>query len=412
VMAARAAALSALCLQCGLAAFVPPPALRHAPCRARSHALQMSSGAASGAEDALPASPAQSASDLPPVKVQLVAQSAISPLSPQTSQEQQQQYSVGVPPPMPPVTFVQRARGPFTAFTLFATATVAAWQSNRLYQARQQSLIADFGATMVAFMDDPREMAYAIKSFRSQLGPGPYRVKMFTAFAKAVASEKTLSVEVIEEFKAAVGLMRISSKGLAEAYGACADDLQSQPSVLGKLLFIAKRSTPEAASQAGLADRFPSWSSETVSALQQAMLDTLYRQMCAELDAGDAPPAGFQTLGLSESDATRIMDDVQAQKATEAEEKELEDEEAARAELLRKAMQESAAASEPRAEEPTTAVDEPSRADGTHEYECSKCGYTLFPAKGREGKFFGADFCCPEPGCDAGRDDFRDLGVA
>ena len=47
-------------------------------------------------------------------------------------------------------------------------------------------------------------------------------------------------------------------------------------------------------------------------------------------------------------------------------------------------------------------------AQGTHEYECTNCGYVLFPAAGREFKFFGADFTCP--GCGAGKDAFVDNG--
>jgi len=39
-------------------------------------------------------------------------------------------------------------------------------------------------------------------------------------------------------------------------------------------------------------------------------------------------------------------------------------------------------------------------------YECTNCGYTLFPAKGREFKFFPASFTCPE--CGAGKDKFED----
>jgi rubrerythrin len=38
-------------------------------------------------------------------------------------------------------------------------------------------------------------------------------------------------------------------------------------------------------------------------------------------------------------------------------------------------------------------------------YECSDCGYTLFVAKGRESKFFGQDFKCPE--CGAKKDKFK-----
>lgn len=38
-------------------------------------------------------------------------------------------------------------------------------------------------------------------------------------------------------------------------------------------------------------------------------------------------------------------------------------------------------------------------------YECSDCGYTLFIAQGRESKFFGQDFKCPE--CGAPKDKFK-----
>jgi rubredoxin len=37
-------------------------------------------------------------------------------------------------------------------------------------------------------------------------------------------------------------------------------------------------------------------------------------------------------------------------------------------------------------------------------HECSQCGYTLFVAQGREDKFFGANFKCPE--CGAAKDQF------
>ena len=38
-------------------------------------------------------------------------------------------------------------------------------------------------------------------------------------------------------------------------------------------------------------------------------------------------------------------------------------------------------------------------------YECGNCGYTLFVAKGREEKFFGSGFKCPE--CGAAKKEFQ-----
>ena len=42
-------------------------------------------------------------------------------------------------------------------------------------------------------------------------------------------------------------------------------------------------------------------------------------------------------------------------------------------------------------------------------YECSECGYTLFIAKGREFKFYGDDFKCPE--CGAKKDKFQPSNI-
>lgn len=42
--------------------------------------------------------------------------------------------------------------------------------------------------------------------------------------------------------------------------------------------------------------------------------------------------------------------------------------------------------------------------DGTVR-ECENCGYTLFVAKGRDFKFYGDDFTCPE--CGAPKDKFK-----
>jgi rubrerythrin len=38
-------------------------------------------------------------------------------------------------------------------------------------------------------------------------------------------------------------------------------------------------------------------------------------------------------------------------------------------------------------------------------YECSQCGFTIFVAQGRESKFFGNDFKCPE--CGAPKEKFE-----
>jgi len=52
-------------------------------------------------------------------------------------------------------------------------------------------------------------------------------------------------------------------------------------------------------------------------------------------------------------------------------------------------------------------VDEEETASTSGAFECGNCGYTLFVAKGREAKFFGAGFKCPQ--CGAEKDQFTTL---
>jgi rubrerythrin len=51
---------------------------------------------------------------------------------------------------------------------------------------------------------------------------------------------------------------------------------------------------------------------------------------------------------------------------------------------------------------PSEAVD----SDVTNVYECGNCGFTIFIAPGRESKFYGQGFKCPE--CGATRDKFKE----
>jgi rubredoxin len=353
--------------------------------------------------------------------------------------------------------------------TLLATAAVAAWQSNRLYTRRQNALLDEFAATMVFHLGDQKEMAAALQSFRSQLGPGRYTGRMFTSFLKAMATDVPIGVAGARNLKSAVALFRLSDSVAAKLLEDAATDLQRQPSVLGKLTFVAERAMPMAASMAKLRTRFPNWSFDTVTALQRAMLENLYRDLVEE----DALPdsEGLEILGLSESDAARLRQDVIEKKEAEAAAAAEKEAEELRALQLQRALERAAQQgsmptrttppplapppSPPPPPAPTSAapppifgtepppppptlgteplpppteqppapltpeasageeededpVEEVIAAAGTHEYECTTCGYMLFPAAGREFKFFGNDFKCPQ--CGAAKSAFVDNG--
>jgi predicted RNA-binding Zn-ribbon protein involved in translation (DUF1610 family) len=56
-------------------------------------------------------------------------------------------------------------------------------------------------------------------------------------------------------------------------------------------------------------------------------------------------------------------------------------------------------------EEATKEDDTSSSAPTSNVYECGNCGFTLFVATGRESKFFGDGFKCPE--CGAAKSEFK-----
>uniref|UniRef100_A0A7S3EZP7 Rubredoxin-like domain-containing protein n=1 Tax=Haptolina ericina TaxID=156174 RepID=A0A7S3EZP7_9EUKA len=256
-------------------------------------------------------------------------------------------------------------------------------------------------------------MAAAIKDFRGQLGPGKYRADMFQSFLVALASDVPAGVAAITNTKTVVSLMRIPDAQAAQALEGAAAELQKQPSVLGKLTFMAERAMPMASSMAKLRTRFPNWSLDTVTALQRAMLENLYRDLCDELPPDTIADSNtLEVLGLSAAEASRLMQEVQEKKAAAEAAALAEQEEQERAQQLQRAMEAASALS------PSESRDDdvedgggdaaPIGAAGTHEYECTQCGYVLFPAAGRESKFFGDAFKCPQ--CGAAKSSFVDNG--
>jgi rubrerythrin len=363
-------------------------------------------------------------------RVELLAQrnedrSAVGRLSPGGGRAEQQQY-VGVPPPgsgvqpVAPATMISRVRAPFIGLTLTACVAIAGWQSKRVYKERQQGLLEEFGATMAAYLGEEREMASTLKLFRGQLGPGSHTVPMFVAFLKQMAMDRPADIQTILDLKRAVALMQMTPGSLKEALPLAMDGLQSQPSTLGKLVFVAERAVPAAATAAELRSKFPTWSPETVATLQRAMLENTYREMCNEPDADSAE--NLSILGLTEGEASRLREDVEEKAAAAAAAVAAVEEEKREREQLQDAVKKAseykprvgrnqgAAKDAPVADDDEDdEVDDADRGDGTHEYECTKCGYIMFPAAGREFKFYGDDFKCPT--CGAGKDSFVDNGV-
>ena len=106
--------------------------------------------------------------------------------------------------------------------------------------------MVSISSTMVFHFSDEQEMSAALRSFRKQLGPGRYTAQMFGSFLKAMARDVPIGVDSVRQLRTAVSLFGQSDAATAKLLEAAASDLARQPSVLGKLTFLAERAMPYA----------------------------------------------------------------------------------------------------------------------------------------------------------------------
>lgn len=111
---------------------------------------------------------------------------------------------------------------------------------------------------------------------------------------------------------------------------------------------------------------------------------------------------GWEILGLSYEAATRIWE-------AEAKENFTSDRETMYGGQTRKYDRQGRQLTEDgklaNPEEATKEDDASSSGPTSNVYECGNCGFTLFVATGRESKFFGDNFKCPE--CGAAKSEFK-----
>lgn len=278
-----------------------------------------------------------------------------------------------------------------------------AWLAKKRFVARQEDLVDEYGQVVVLYGNTPDTKREITSEYKRKLGPGILRGAMFASYLRNLVTEKTVVPSTIQDVSIIKALLKISDDKAVKTVNSLAATLNDAPSLLGKLLFIAERIVSVDHSQRlSLIPLFP-YSAGTVADLQRNMLERCYREFVNEqIDANDVdepPMAAAAALRLDPADAKALFDGVVLARIRRKE-KEAADLAAAEAEE----------ASKPNVAE----LDYPARSAqpakaAVHAYQCSDCGYTLFPAAGREFKFYGDDFVCPA--CGAPKDKFEDLNA-
>ena len=121
---------------------------------------------------------------------------------------------------------------------------------------------------------------------------------------------------------------------------------------------------------------------------------------------GTMKNAGWETLGLDKANAERIFDEEKKEGFMSAREI-MYGGQSTRYDKKGRAIDKEGNLMNPdEAEDDDDEEDDgPEAGSVSNAFECSQCGYTLFVAKGRESKFFGEGFKCPE--CGAPKDKFE-----
>jgi rubrerythrin len=205
-------------------------------------------------------------------------------------------------------------------------------------------------------------------------------------------------------------LFRLSEEKAAQTLvSLCRQMGEEKISSAGKLLFFGSRILKSPEGKAALIPirdmikgtyREVSVAEAMVETSQQAMAEAAYKT--AVIAGGKDQKTltvGWEVLGLDKSTATRIFEE-------EAKEGFITEREKMYGGQRRKYDKKGNLI-----DEEGKLVDPENAIEGTNSdaptsdvYECGDCGFTLFIAKGREDKFYGQGFKCPQ--CGAGKDKF------
>lgn len=236
---------------------------------------------------------------------------------------------------------------------------------------------------------------------------------MIKRYLEAYCQKKTVTPKSIRTLSYVFALFKLSEDRAAEVLvSLCKAMGTDKISSANKILFFGSRILKSPEGVQGLTpikDMIKStYRDETVAETlvetsQQAIGEAAYRATI--LTGGKKQKKltpGWEVLGLDKETATRIFEE-------ESKEGFLSQREAMYGGQTRKYDKRGNRIKEEDGElvDPENAIedDEADAMPSSNVYECGSCGFTLFIAKGREFKFYGDDFKCPE--CGAKKEDFQ-----
>ena len=117
---------------------------------------------------------------------------------------------------------------------------------------------------------------------------------------------------------------------------------------------------------------------------------------------------GWEVLGLSKETATRVFEE-EAEAGFLSDREKMYGGQSQKYDAKGRPVDREGNLVDPEDQKAAEEEEEEDEGPASNVYECSECGYTLFIAKGREFKFYGEDFKCPECGAEKDKFNAKDL---
>lgn len=302
------------------------------------------------------------------------------------------------------------------------------------------------GATDIAYhVGDYEQMEATYKDYKKKLwfngAPSYINSELVKRLAVAYSTNVSISPKAVSSLAYLLTMMNISDDEAAESFVTACRENPASMSIASKVLFYSEHVFKDKSAKKKMGPLIKQLSEmfdgvEEVMRQQKEMAESAYRDAVAEAGPGqERTTEGWKVLGLDKETATTIFEETKAlgylsrdelwkKQANDAAHEQMMAEEA-RAQALRDSIDKDGNVIDPNDKDsidPDKLItdedlnqdweddkDDDGVASTGGAKECGNCGYTMFIAKGREGKFFSSSFKCPE--CGSPRDQFKDVDI-
>lgn len=300
--------------------------------------------------------------------------------------------------------------------SIFAGAALK-WGFGRVSErvsAKAEATLESFASDMVYHDGDFEEMKLCSKDFGKKLvWLGPHKnTIMLKRYLQLYAKKKTVSPQSISSLSYVFSLYKLSEEKAAQVLvSLCRDMGDKKLSSAGKLLFFGSRILKSPEGKAALdpirelikgSYREIEVAETMVETSQQAIGEAAYRsaiQAGGKDQDSNVLTVGWEVLGVDKDTATRIFLEEKRDGFISDREKMY------RGQSTKYDDKGNRIKDDGDLEDPENAIVGDEKKPTSNVMGCTECGYTLFIAKGREAKFFGDGFSCPD--CGALKDKFE-----